>query len=118
MTDHKNEYQKFADSAVRGREKEEAFGRLRLCVFWAVVGPLGVFLLKMLNMLPPHKIIALAVVGSAPLAVILLVINFVRLPNEYKASPQAILIGLMTLVGAGATLALARMFDLFKAISP
>ena len=117
MSDYKNEYQKFADSAVRGREKDEAFGRLRLSVFFAVVGPLGIFLLKMLGMMPPHKYIAVAIVGAAPLAVILLIVNYIRLPNEYKASPQAILIGLMTLVGAGATLALASVFELFKAIS-
>lgn len=116
MTDHKNEYQKFADSAVRGREKDEGFGRLRLSVFWAVVGPLGIFLLKMLNMLPPHKYVALGIIGSAPLAVILLIVNFIRLPNEYKASPQALLIGLMTLAGAGATLVLSSMFELFKAL--
>ena len=117
MTDHKNEYQKFADSAVRAREKDEGFGRLRFSVFWAVVGSLGIFLLKMLNMMPPHKYLALAIVASAPLALVLLIVNYIRLPNEYKASPQALLLGLITLVGAGATLALASVFNLFKAIS-
>lgn len=118
MTDYKNEYQKFADSAVRAREKDEGFGRLRLGVFWGVVGSLAIFLLHMLKMLPPSKWVAIAIVGTAPLAVVLLIVNFIRLPNEHKASPQAILIGLVTLIGAGATIAMARAFDLFKAISP
>lgn len=117
MSDYKNEYQKFADSAVRSREQEEGFGRLRLGIFWGVVGGLAIFLLKMLNMLPPHKYLAMAIVATAPLAVILLIVNYIRLPNDCKASAQAIMIGFVTLIGAGATLALARYFDLFKAIS-
>ncbi|MBI3854961.1 MAG: hypothetical protein HY293_04640 [Planctomycetes bacterium] len=118
MTEYKNEYQKFADSAVRARAEEEGFGRLRLGVFLGVVGPLAIFLLKMLDMLPPHRYLAMAIVASAPLAVILLIVNFIRLPNEFKASAKALLIGFMTLMGAGATIALARYFELFKTISP
>lgn len=115
MSDYKNEYQKFADSAVRGREKDEALGRLRLCVFVGIVGALASFLLKALDMIPPHKYLAYAIVGAAPLAVVLLIVNFIRTPNEYKASAPVLLMGLMTLVGAGATIALATLFGVTKA---
>lgn len=117
MTEYKNEYQKFADSAVRERAREEGFGRLRLGVFWGVVGSLAIFLLHMLNYTPPRWM-AMAIVGTAPLAVVLLIINFIRLPNDHKASAQALLVAFITLAGAGATFALAHVFDLFKIISP
>lgn len=116
MTDYKNEYQKYADSAVRERAKEEGFGRLRLGIFWGVVGGLGIFLTHMLNYTPP-KWMAMAFVGAAPVAVVLLIINFIRLPNEHKASAQALMIGFLTLIGAGATIAMANFFDIFKIIS-
>jgi predicted cobalt transporter CbtA len=118
MTDYKNEYQKFADDAVRSREKEEGFGRLRLGVFWGVAGSLAVFLTHMLKLEPLPRWVAIAIVATAPLAVIVLIVNFIRLPNVHKASPQAIMIGFLTLVGAGATIALANYFELFKIISP
>ncbi len=94
MTDYKNEYQKYADDAVRNREKEEGFGHL----------------LKF----EPQKWMVMAIMATAPLAVVLLIVNFIRLPNDSKASAPALLISLMTLVGAGATLALAKVFDLTK----
>ena len=117
MTEYKHEYQKFADSAVRERAREEGFGRLRLGVFWGVAGSLAVFLIHMLGWIPPRWV-AMAIVGSAPLAIILLIINFIRLPNDCKGSPQALMIGFITLVGAGATIALANFFGLFSIISP
>jgi hypothetical protein len=118
MSDYKNEYQKFADSAVRGREKDDAMGRLRLSVFLGVAGGLACFLLKALDMIPPHKYIAYAIIGSAPLAVVLLIVNFIRTPNEYKASAPVLLMGLVTLVGAGATIALANILGVTKAFGP
>ena len=120
MTEYKNDYQKFADSAVRAREMEEGFGRLRLGVFWAVAGPLGIMLTRALGFKPPDmpKWMAIAIVATAPLAIVLLVINFVRLANVHKGSAQAILISIITLVGAAATITLAKLFDLFTVISP
>jgi hypothetical protein len=110
MTDYKNEYQKYADDAVRSREREEGFGRLRFSLFWGAAGPLAFFALHLLKF-EPQKWMVLAIMGTAPLAVLLLVVNFIRLPNESKASASALLISLMTLVGAGATLALAKILD-------
>jgi hypothetical protein len=118
MSTYKNEYQKFADSAVNARLKEEGFGRLRLGVFWGVIGPVGIILTRILELKPPPKWMAMALVATAPLAVVLLIINFIRLPNEYKGSAQAILIGLVTLIGAAATVTLSKLFDIFTVISP
>lgn len=117
MSDYKNEYQKFADSAVRGRAKEEGYGRLRFALFWGVVGPLAIFVSHVLNF-ELTKWMAIGVVATAPLAFLLLIVNYIRLPNEEKASAQALIIGFGTLVGAGATIALAHVFDLLKVISP
>ena len=119
MTDYKNEYQKFADNAVRDRAREEGIGRLRLGVFWGVAGSLAILVLKGTNNLDaPPRWLAMAIVATAPLAVLLLIINFIRLPNEAKTSPTALMISLVTLIGAGATIALANIFQLFRIISP
>lgn len=117
MTEYKNEYQKFADSAVRARELEEGIGRLRLGVFWGVAGSLAIFGSHLAGYTPPRWM-AMAIVGTAPLAVLLLIINFIRLPNAAKASAQALLISFITLIGAGATIALANYFKLFQIINP
>ena len=120
MTDYKNEYQKYADSAVRDRLKEEGFGRLRLSVFFAVAGPLAIFLTRVLHWDSMPRIAAIAIVGMAPLAVLLFIINYIRLPNDSKASPAAILMLFITLIGAGANFALANILEpsLMKIISP
>ena len=120
MSDHKNEYQKFADSAVRTLEMEEGFGRLRLGIFWGVLGSLGIMATRAIGIKPPDmpKWMAMAIVATAPLAVVMLIINFIRLPNEHKASAQAIMIAMITLAGAAATITLAKLFDLFSVISP
>src|SRR5882672_552506 len=99
MTDYKNEYQKFADDAVRSRAKEEGFGRLRFGFFWAVAGPLAILALHILKF-EPQKWMVMAIMGTAPLAIVLLVVNFIRLPNDSKASAPALLIALGTILGA------------------
>src|SRR5258708_1356713 len=98
MTDHKNEYQKYADDAVRSRAKEEGFGRLRFCLFWAAAGPLAIIALHLLKV-EPQKWMAMAIIGTAPLATALLIVTYIPPPNAHKASAPAMLIALMTLVG-------------------
>lgn len=118
MTDYKNEYQKFADSAVRERAREEGLGRLRLGIFWGVIGSLAILGTHFTGFEPVPRWAAMAIVGSAPLAVVLLIINFIRLPNEVKVSSTALMISFITLIGAGATIALAIHFGIFSIISP
>src|SRR5258706_15506795 len=117
MIGQKNEYQKFDDDAVRNRAMEEGLGRLRMGVFWAVVGALGAGACKVLDFKPPQWL-AIAIVGSAPLAILLLIINFIRLPAAVKTSTTALLIGFMTLIGAGGTTFLARIFGILELVSP
>jgi hypothetical protein len=116
MTDYKNEYQKYADDAVRGRAKEDAYGRLRFNLFIAAAGPLAIIALHLLKF-EPNKIIAMGIIGTAPLAVVLLIINFIRVPNELKATPFVLLVSLATLVASGATLAMAKVSELTKYVS-
>jgi len=119
MTDYKNEYQKFADRATKDRASEEGFGRLRLGVFWGVAGPLvmgGMYLSKLF--MPPPRWLAMGIVATAPLAIVLLIINYIRMPNDSKLSPTTLMICLITLIGAAANIAVASYLDFFKIISP
>jgi hypothetical protein len=112
MTEHKHEYQKFADSAVRARLREEGFGRLRLGLFWGAVGPLAIFLTRVLHIeIQDKRWLAIGIVASAPIAIVLAIVNFVRMPNEAKGSPSTIMILLLSIIGAAATLALANIIE-------
>ena len=51
--------------------------------------------------------------ATAPLAIVLLIINFIRLPNDAQGLGPGDHDLLITLVGAGATIALANIFDRF-----
>jgi len=112
-----NEYHKFVDSAVLNRAAEEGFGRLRLGTFLGWIGALAIFGSHMAKFDLPRWM-AVGAVGAAPLAIVLLIINYIRLPNHVKGSAQALSVGVLTLVGAGATIGLAAHFEVFKTISP
>jgi len=112
-----NEYHKFVDSAVMNRAQEEGFGRLRVGLFLGWLGALAIFGTHMAAFEMPRWM-AMGAVGAAPLAILLLIINYIRLPNEVKASAQALMVCLLTLVGAGATIFLAAHFQVFKTINP
>jgi hypothetical protein len=117
MNNNKNEYHKFVDSAVMNRAREEGFGRLRVGLFLGWLGALAMFGTHMAKFDMPRWM-AMGAVGAAPLAIVLLIINYIRLPNEAKASGQALMVCLLTLVGAGATIFLAAHFEVFKTITP
>lgn len=116
MTDYKNDYQKYADDAVRGREREEAFGRLRLSLFLGLAGPLAIFLLRVTKF-EPQKWMIQGIAALTPLAILSLIVNYIRVPNDQKAAPSALMILFVTLVGAAANIALLKMFDYFQMIS-
>ena len=111
MTDYKHEYQKYADKAVKDREREEGLARIRTSVFLAVVGPLANFLAHVLHFNIEQRWMALGIIGTAPLAVFLMIVNYIRLPNEAKASAPAIMCLFLTLIGAGANFALANILE-------
>jgi hypothetical protein len=106
-----NEYQKFADDAIRGREREDGFGRLRLSLFLAAVGPLAMGIIHVTK-IEPAKWMAMGIIGCAPLSILLLIINYIRLPNDAKADTSALMVAFGTLIGAGATIFFARITGL------
>ena len=116
MSNYKNEYQKYADDAVRGRASEEGFGRLRFSLFLGLAGPLAILLLRVTK-IEPQKWMIQGIAAAAPLAIILLIVNFIRLPNNDKASAQAIMMSLVTLIGAAANIALLKALDLWPLLS-
>ncbi len=111
MTDYKHEYQKYADKAMKERAQDEGMGRLRTSVFLAAIGPLAIFLTHVLHFTLEQRWMGLAIVGTAPLAVVLLVVNYIRLPNEAKLTPPALMVLFLTLIGAGANIALANIME-------
>jgi hypothetical protein len=113
MTDYKHEYQKYADDAVRSREREEGLARLRMSPFLGIAGALACFVVHLTNFEGPPWM-GKAIVALAPLAIVLLIINYIRLPNDAKLSATAMMIALITLVSAGATGALAMMWGIWK----
>ena len=116
MTDP-TEYKKFVDSAVMARAREEGFGRLRLGVFWGVAGPVAMIGMHLAKFEAPRWL-AIALVATAPLAIVMLIINYIRLHNDFKGSAQALTISVVTVIGAAANIALANYFQLFKTITP
>jgi hypothetical protein len=110
-----NEYQKFADDAIRSREREEGFGRLRFSLFLAALGPLAMGVIKVAHF-EPAKWMAYGIVGCAPLSILLLITNYIKLPNDSKMATSAFMIAFLTLLGAGLTLFLAKMTGLTQLI--
>ena len=115
-TDPKAEYEKFADAAVHSRREEEGMGRIRMASFVGMAGPLACVLIKVLELSVPKPVVW-AILATVPLSLILLVVNYIRLPASLKLSAATIVVALMTLVGAGATFILASQFSLLKAVS-
>lgn len=113
MSEPRNpDYKKYADDQVRTRELEDAIGRLRLALFVAVLGPIVLVLSKFLSFGLP-RILKIGVLATVPLALLLLVIRFIQVPTEHKASKSALGILVMTVAAAIATFILAKQFSMF-----
>lgn len=107
----KHEYHKFADDQVRDRELGEALGRLRMAVFVAALGPGACIVFNTIKFDPPN-LLRYGILATMPLALFLLIVNFVRLPAKSKGSVTAVIIILITLLAVGATYPLAAHFSL------
>jgi hypothetical protein len=103
----KADYHKFADRQVDDRTEGEAMARLRLSLFVAALGPASLILIKVLKY-SASPLIRTFIIGTIPVSLILLAINFARLPAKTKGSVPAITVLLMTLVAAGVTYPLFR----------
>ena len=109
--DKRHEAHKFADSAVRSREDEEGFGRLRMAVFFGALGPLACGAIKFMSLTPPKQAVW-GILATIPASLLLLIMNYIRLPNRLKASGQALTMAFTTLAAAGATFVLYHLFSL------
>jgi|ERR1043166_990310 hypothetical protein len=106
-----HEYHKFADEQVRSRELGEAIGRLRMALFVAALGPGASIILHTIKY-DPANFVKLFILGTIPLSLLLLAVNFVRLPGKAKGSVAAVFIVMATVIAAGVTYPLARYFSL------
>ena len=105
----KHDYHKYADQQVNDRAHGDAMGRLRLSAFVAAIGP-GACILMHTIKYEPSSLIRNGVILTIPVALILLVVNFIRLPAKAKGSPVAVSILLITLLASAATYPLVRAF--------
>ena len=106
-----HDYHKFADDQVRNRELGESMGRLRMALFVAALGPGTSIILHTINY-DPANFVKYLILGTIPLSLLLLVVNFIRLPGKSKGSAQAIFILMTALLCAAATFPIAQHFSL------
>jgi hypothetical protein len=107
----KADYHKFADRQVDDRAEGEAMARLRLSLFIAALGPASVILIKVLKY-SPSAMIRTCIIGTIPVSLLLMAVNYIRLPGKTKGTAPALMVLLMTMVAAVAT------YPLFKAFLP
>jgi len=107
----KHDYHKFADQQVSDRAHGDAMGRLRLALFVAALGPGSLILIHTIKY-SASGFIQKAILATIPVSLLLLVINYIRLPGKAKGSTTAVTILLMTLAAAAAT------YPLFKTLLP
>lgn len=107
------EYEKFKDSAVLAREEEAGIGRVRMALFVAALGPIAILLNHTLQ-LTASRNLRLGMILTAPAALVLLAINYARLPGRLRGSKAALAVLVMTLVCIAATLVLWQHFGLLK----
>lgn len=107
----RHEAHKFADSAVRAREDEEGYGRLRMALFVGMLGPLACAAIKFMSLTPPKQAVW-GILATMPASILLLIMNYIRLPNRLKAGASALTMLFMTLASAGATFVLYHLFSI------
>lgn len=106
------DYQKFADDAVHTRALEDGISRLRMALFVAALGPIGVGAIKVFNVQPVAPWMKYAILATVPLGFLLLLINFVRMPASGKFGKITLVTGLLTIAACAGTLFLMRHFSL------
>jgi|SRR5579862_6692650 len=117
MSNYVYEAHRYADEGAQRRAREEAYGRLRLAVFWAFLGTTAVTVAITTHYAPP-KWLAWAIFGTVPMAISVFVVNYLRLPTASKGELSALVMGFITLSFAAATTVLAHTFSLFTPGSP
>ncbi len=106
-------YHKYADQAVRERAMEEAIGRLRMGTLVALLGPLALGIVWLLQIRPmDYPWLRYGILATAPLGALLGIINYLRVPGAGKISGRVVFILVFTLALAAATITLARILSL------
>ena len=105
---------KFRDDAVVYREREAAIAALSFSTFITSIGPLGVVLMKAVNAIPVGAFMGTFLYATAPLGLLLTVINYLRTPKDFRGSKLVLRKLLFALLFAVATFALAGYWGLMK----
>ena len=113
MNNYVYEAHRYADEGAQRRVREEVYGRLRLALFWGFLGTAALTVAITTHYTPP-KWLAWAMIGTAPMAIGVFVINYLRLPSTSKGELPALVLGFITLLFAAATAALALMSSFFR----
>ncbi len=106
------DYQKFADDAVHTRALEDGISRLRMALFVAALGPLGIGAIRLFNVQQPAAWMKYGILGTAPVGFLLLLINFVRMPAAGKFGKITFVTAALTIAACAGTLFLTRHFSL------
>lgn len=109
------EQEKFKDDAMIWREREAAVSSLNLSSFVAAVGPLAIILLKAVNQLPVGATTATVIYATAPVGLILTLINWARTPKDYRGAKPVTRAVLIAVAAAVGTFVLAGYWGLKKA---
>lgn len=111
MNKYVYEAHRYADEGLLDREREEIYGRLRLALFWGFLGTMALTFVKATHYTPPRWL-AWAIIATAPVAIIVFILNYLRLPTVHKSEWSALVIGFITLTIAAATMTLTHVFSL------
>lgn len=111
MVDPKT-FHKFEDEAVRIRAVEEAQGRLRTSLFVGMVGPILVGIAHLFDKLgsTPWGWMQFVAYASAPLGFLLMLINWIRVPEFGKFNKQTVTLVFITILACASTVPLILMF--------
>ncbi len=109
---------KFRDDAIVYREREAALAALSFSTFITSIGPLGVTLMKVVNAIPVGAFMGTLLYATAPLGLLLTVINYFRTPSDFRGSKLVLRSVLIAVAAAVATFILAGYWGLTKKVGP
>jgi len=110
----KLEFEKFKDDAVIWREREAAVSSLNFSTFISAIGPLAIVLLKFTNKLPVGATVGYGIMATAPLGLLLTIVNFFRTPSDYRKAKPVMRALLLSIAAAVATFVLSGLWGLMK----
>ena len=105
---------KFRDDAIVYREREAAVAAMSFSTFITSIGQLGIVLMKVVNAIPVGAFMGTLLYATAPLGLLLTVINYFRTPSDFRGSKLILRSLLLAVLAAGATFVLAGYWGLTK----